>query len=162
MVGWSPFRLPLGPKGYAFTDLPFGVSEAQPLDFHSPYGCSKGVADQYVIDYARIYGLNTCSFRQSCIYGIRQFGIEDQGWVAWFSIAALLGRQITLYGDGWQTRDVLNVKDLAAAYVAAWNNRDAICGQAFNIGGGSSNTLCLRDLLTFLEEELSIQLATIF
>jgi len=160
--GMESVSVSLGSKGYAFTDLPFGVSEAQPLDFHSPYGCSKGVADQYVIDYARIYGLSTCSFRQSCIYGIRQFGIEDQGWVAWFSIAALLGRQITLYGDGWQTRDVLNVKDLAEAYEAAWTNRDRICGQAFNIGGGPSNTLCLRDLLAFLEEELSINICPLF
>jgi CDP-paratose 2-epimerase len=147
-----------GEHGYLFTGLPLGVPETQPLDFHSPYGCSKGVADQYTIDYARIYGLHTCSFRQSCIYGIRQFGIEDQGWVAWFSIAALLNRPITLYGDGWQTRDVLNVKDLARAYEAAWNHRETVSGQAFNIGGGPANTLCLRDLLRFLEEELSITL----
>jgi CDP-paratose 2-epimerase len=145
-----------GDHGYVFQDLPLGVPEHQPLDFHSPYGCSKGVADQYTIDYARIYDLQTCSFRQSCIYGIRQFGIEDQGWVAWFSIAALLGKPITLYGDGWQTRDVLNVQDLARAYEAAWNHRSTVSGQAFNIGGGPSNTLCLRDLLRFLEEELSL------
>ena len=144
--------------GYRFTSLPFGVPESQPLDFHSPYGCSKGVADQYTIDYARIYDLQTCSFRQSCIYGIRQFGIEDQGWVAWFSIAALLGKPITLYGDGWQTRDVLNVQDLTRAYEAAWNHRSSVSGQAFNIGGGPANTLCLRDLLGFLEEELNITL----
>jgi CDP-paratose 2-epimerase len=145
-----------GEHGYRFSALPFGVPETQPLDFHSPYGCSKGVADQYTIDYARIYDLQTCSFRQSCIYGIRQFGIEDQGWVAWFSIAALLGKTITLYGDGWQTRDVLNVADLARAYEAAWEHRASISGQAFNIGGGPANTLCLRDLLGFLEEELGI------
>jgi CDP-paratose 2-epimerase len=145
-----------GEHGYGFAGLPHGVSETQPLDFHSPYGCSKGVADQYTIDYARIYGLHTCSFRQSCIYGIRQFGIEDQGWVAWFSIAALLERPITLYGDGWQTRDVLNVKDLARAYEAAWDRREAVSGQAFNIGGGPANTLCLRDLLGFLEQELGL------
>jgi len=145
-----------GEHGYAFAGMPHGVPETQPLDFHSPYGCSKGVADQYTIDYARIYGLHTCSFRQSCIYGIRQFGIEDQGWVAWFSIAALLGRPITLYGDGWQTRDVLNVKDLARAYEAAWDRKEAVSGQAFNIGGGPANTLCLRDLLGFLEQELDL------
>lgn len=148
--------------GYAFVNLPDGVPEEQPLDFHSPYGCSKGVADQYTIDYARIYDLKTCSFRQSCIYGIRQFGIEDQGWVAWFSIAALLGKPITLYGDGWQTRDVLNVQDLARAYEAAWTHRDQVSGQAFNIGGGPSNTLCLRDLLAFLEEELGIAITPSF
>ena len=147
-----------GEHGYRFADLPLGVPEHQSLDFHSPYGCSKGVADQYTIDYARIYDLQTCSFRQSCIYGIRQFGIEDQGWVAWFSIAALLGKPITLYGDGWQTRDVLNVQDLARAYEAAWNHRSSVSGQAFNIGGGPANTLCLRDLLGFLQEELEITL----
>ena len=151
-----------GEHGYAFRDLPLGVPETQPLDFHSPYGCSKGVADQYTIDYARIYDLQTCCFRQSCIYGIRQFGIEDQGWVAWFSIAALLGKPITLYGDGWQTRDVLNVKDLAAAYEAAWEHRDAVSGQAFNIGGGPAQTLCLRDLLGFLDEELGISITPAF
>lgn len=146
-------------NGYQFSKLPLGVNEEQPLDFHSPYGCSKGVADQYTIDYARIYNLKTCAFRQSCIYGIRQFGIEDQGWVAWFSIASLLGKQITLYGDGWQTRDVLNVEDLAEAYHLAWLNKDRVSGQAFNIGGGHTNTLCLRDLLALLEQELSIQIA---
>ncbi len=85
----------------------FGVSEAQPLDFHSPYGCSKGAADQYVIDYARIYGLKTFVLRQSCIYGEHQFGVEDQGWLAWFTIAAMLGRPLTLYGNGKQVRDAL-------------------------------------------------------
>lgn len=151
-----------GEHGYVFASMPHGVSEEQPLDFHSPYGCSKGVADQYTIDYARIYDLQTCSFRQSCIYGIRQFGIEDQGWVAWFSIAALLGKPITLYGDGWQTRDVLNVQDLACAYEAAWQQRQTISGQAFNIGGGPANTLCLRDLLSFLEDELGTTIQPAF
>ncbi|MEB3199692.1 MAG: GDP-mannose 4,6-dehydratase [Synechococcaceae cyanobacterium] len=156
--GLESVPVSLGPSGWRFQDLPGGIPETQPLDFHSPYGCSKGVADQYTIDYARIYGLQTCSFRQSCIYGTRQFGIEDQGWVAWFSIAALLGRTITLYGDGWQTRDVLDVRDLVLAYEAAWQQRQAISGQAFNIGGGPANTLCLRELLRFLDEELGVQL----
>ena len=98
---------------YEYADLPGGVDEQQPLDCHSPYGCSKGTADQYTLDYSRIYGLKTTSFRQSCIYGTRQFGIEDQGWVAWFTIAAVLGKPITLYGDGKQIRDVLQVDDLA-------------------------------------------------
>lgn len=157
--GMESVPVEMTPHGYRFRDLPSGVPETQPLDFHSPYGCSKGVADQYTIDYARIYDLHTCAFRQSCIYGTRQFGIEDQGWVAWFSIAALLERPITLYGDGWQTRDVLDVRDLARAYEAAWHSRDRISGQAFNIGGGPVNTLCLRDLLRFLEEELAITLS---
>jgi CDP-paratose 2-epimerase len=151
-----------GENGYLFQNLPDGVCEDQPLDFHSPYGCSKGVADQYTIDYARIYDLRTCSFRQSCIYGIRQFGIEDQGWVAWFTIAAILGKSITLYGDGWQTRDVLNVQDLAKAYEAAWLNKEQISGHAFNIGGGRDNTLCLRKLLSYLEEELDVEIAPAF
>lgn len=156
--GMEETSVTLKENGYHFSDLVDGVKESQPLDFHSPYGCSKGVADQYTIDYARIYDLKTCSFRQSCIYGTRQFGIEDQGWVAWFTIAAKLNKPITLYGDGWQTRDVLNVKDLSMAYMAAWKHRNTISGQAFNIGGGPNNTLCLRDLLKFLESELNIDL----
>lgn len=157
--GMEDIPVTLTKSGYKFRDLILGVSEMQPLDFHSPYGCSKGVADQYTIDYARIYDLNTCSFRQSCIYGPRQFGIEDQGWVAWFTIAAKLKKSITLYGDGWQTRDVLNVKDLSSAYLAAWSHRHEISGQAFNIGGGPDNTLCLRDLLNFLESELNLEIS---
>lgn len=94
---------------YDYADLPEGASESQPLDFHSPYGCSKGCGDQYVRDYHRIYGLPTVVFRQSCIYGLRQFGVEDQGWVAWFVIAAITGRPITIYGDGKQVRDILFV-----------------------------------------------------
>jgi CDP-paratose 2-epimerase len=139
---------------YEYRDLRAGVDENRPLDFHSPYGCSKGVADQYTIDYARIYGLNTVSFRQSCIYGSRQFGVEDQGWIAWFAIAAVLGKPITIYGDGKQIRDALHVKDLARAYEAAFENRDRIRGQAFNIGGGPSNTLSLLELVAYLEEDL--------
>jgi CDP-paratose 2-epimerase len=160
--GMEDIPVILQDDGYHFADLNHGVSEKQPLDFHSPYGCSKGVADQYVIDYARIYNLNSCSFRQSCIYGTRQFGIEDQGWVAWFTIAATLKKPITLYGDGWQTRDVLNVKDLALAYKAAWEHRYEISGQAFNIGGGPKNTLCLRDLLRHLEKQLEMQISPQF
>src|SRR5262249_49604157 len=100
---------------YEYRDLPHGVPETQPLDFHSPYGCSKGAADQYVRDYARIYGLATTCFRQSCIYGYRQFGMEDQGWVAWFLIAHALGQPITIFGDGKQTRDILFIDDLVEA-----------------------------------------------
>jgi len=141
---------------YEYEDLPQGVSEDRPLDFHSPYGCSKGVADQYCIDYARIYGLATVSFRQSCIYGTRQFGMEDQGWVAWFTIASVLGKQITIYGNGRQMRDILHVEDLARAYEAAWEHREAVAGQAFNIGGGPSNTISLLELVSYLEEGLGI------
>lgn len=143
---------------YEYRDLPAGVDERQLLDFHSPYGCSKGTADQYAIDYSRIYGLKTVTFRQSCIYGTRQFGIEDQGWVAWFIIAAVLGKTITIYGDGKQIRDVLQVEDLARAYEAAYLHRDRASGQAFNIGGGLGNTLSLLELLGYLEVELGMQI----
>ncbi|MCS7060876.1 MAG: GDP-mannose 4,6-dehydratase [Anaerolineae bacterium] len=128
---------------YRYRDLAQGVSEHQPLDFHSPYGCSKGAGDQYVRDYARIYGLRTVVFRQSCIYGERQFGVEDQGWVAHFVIAAALGRPITIYGDGKQVRDLLYVQDLIDAYDAAWEHIEHASGQVFNIGGGPANTLSI-------------------
>ena len=116
---------------------------SQPLDFHSPYGCSKGAGDQYVRDYARIYGLRTVVFRQSCIYGPRQFGVEDQGWLAWMIIAAVTGRQITIYGDGKQVRDVLHVDDLLDAYDAAVDRIDAAAGQVYNMGGGVDNVLAV-------------------
>src|SRR5262249_39974905 len=139
---------------YEFRDLPHGIAESQPLDFHSPYGCSKGAADQYVRDYARIYGLPTVVFRMSCIYGPRQFGNEDQGWLAHFMIAALTERPITIYGDGKQARDVLFVDDLVRALRLAVEKRDTTVGQVFNIGGGPSNALAVwmefRELLADL------------
>jgi CDP-paratose 2-epimerase len=124
-----------------------GVSEARALDFHSPYGCSKGTADQYVLDYARSYGLRTVVFRMSCIYGPHQFGTEDQGWVAHFLIRAIEGHPIVLYGDGLQVRDVLFVEDLVDAFLAARDRADALAGRAFNIGGGPTNTTSLVELL---------------
>lgn len=136
-------------KRYAFRHLA-GVGTDQPLDFYSPYGCSKGAADQYVRDYARIYGLQTLVFRQSCIYGSRQFGHEDQGWVAWFVIAALLGIPSTIYGTGKQVRDLLWIDDLLDAYWGAW--QAGISGEIFNIGGGPDNTLSLLELLDILKE----------
>jgi len=142
-----------GETSYYYPNLPFGASEAQPLDFHSPYGCSKGAGDQYVRDYHRIYGLPTVVFRQSCIYGPRQFGVEDQGWVAWFVIAAIIGRPITIYGDGKQVRDVLYVEDLLDAYDLALENLSIANGQVYNIGGGSANTLSIwREFGPLLEE----------
>lgn len=137
---------------YQYQSLPTGVSEEHNLDFHSPYGCSKGCADQYVIDYHRIYGLRSIVFRQSCIYGYRQFGAEDQGWVAWFMIATELGRPITIYGDGKQVRDILFIEDLLDAYDAAFAAPDKAAGRAFNIGGGVSNVVSLRELLAFIEQ----------
>jgi CDP-paratose 2-epimerase len=128
---------------YGYAELPYGIPETYPLDFHSPYGCSKGTGDQYVRDYHRIYGLPTVVFRQSCIYGPRQFGVEDQGWLAWFVIAAVVGKQISIYGDGKQVRDVLHVEDLMDAYDSALNHIDSAAGQVFNIGGGPDNTLSI-------------------
>jgi len=137
---------------YIYQNLPSGVDEERNLDFHSPYGCSKGAADQYCRDYFRIYGLRTIVMRQSCIYGYRQFGIEDQGWVAWFCIAAVLGKQITIYGDGKQIRDILFIDDLIKAFDLAYENRDQIGGKVYNIGGGPQNTLSLHELIRHLEE----------
>jgi len=128
---------------FDYKDLPEGASEQQPLDFHSPYGCSKGCGDQYVRDYHRIYGLPTVVFRQSCIYGTRQFGVEDQGWLAWFIIAAATGRPITIYGNGKQVRDVLFIEDLLDAYDAAFQQTDVSSGQIFNIGGGRENSIAV-------------------
>lgn len=126
---------------YRFIDLPMGISEEEPLDFHSPYGCSKGAADQYVRDYARIYGLKTVVFRQSCIYGPHQFGVEDQGWAAHFCIAAMKDRVVRIYGNGKQVRDMLWIDDLVRAYEAAYERADAVAGEIYNIGGGPNNTL---------------------
>jgi CDP-paratose 2-epimerase len=124
-----------------------GISEARPLDFHSPYGCSKGCADQYVLDYARTFGLPAIVFRMSCIYGPHQFGTEDQGWVAHFLIRAMEGNPITLYGDGRQVRDILYVDDLVDAFLLAQQHMGTQRGQAFNIGGGPGNTVSLLELL---------------
>jgi len=126
---------------YSYADLNQGVPESYPLDFHSPYGCSKGSGDQYSRDYFRIYDLKTVVMRQSCIYGPRQFGVEDQGWVAWFAIAAVTGSPITIYGDGKQVRDLLHVEDMISAYESAIDRIDVAAGQVYNIGGGSRNIL---------------------
>jgi CDP-paratose 2-epimerase len=140
---------------YRYRDYPQGIAEDWSLDFHSPYGCSKGAADQYVRDYARIYDLPTVVFRMSCIYGPRQFGTEDQGWVAYFVIASLLGWPITIYGDGKQVRDILFIDDLVRAFDLATEDIQVTAGQAYNIGGGPDNTIAvwrefgevLRDLI---------------
>jgi CDP-paratose 2-epimerase len=139
--GMDDVRLVEKTTRWEYESLPFGAPETQPLDFHSPYGCSKGAGDQYVRDYARIYDLPTVVMRQSAIYGPRQFGVEDQGWMAWMVIAAITGRPITIYGDGKQVRDMLNVYDLIEAYDAAIKNIDKVRGEVFNLGGGSTNTV---------------------
>jgi len=128
---------------YEYIDLPYGMPETYPLDFHSPYGCSKGAGDQYMRDYARIYDLSTVVFRQSSIYGPRQFGIEDQGWMAWLIIAAVIGAPITIYGNGKVVRDMLFVEDLLNAYDASIENINVAAGQVYNIGGGPENTISI-------------------
>ena len=129
-----------------------GIPETRPLDFHTPYGCSKGAADQYVLDYARSFGLPTAVVRMSCIYGERQMGTEDQGWVAHFLIRALEGEPITLYGDGHQVRDILDVRDAVDAYMAALRQIDRIGGRVFNLGGGPGNAVSLRQIVAAIGE----------
>lgn len=140
---------------YGYADYPHGIPESYPLDFHSPYGCSKGAGDQYTIDYARIYGLRTLVFRQSCIYGRRQFGVEDQGWVAHFVIATVMNRPISIYGDGRQVRDLLHVSDLIRAYELGIQKIDELSGQALNVGGGPANTLSIWSEFGSLLAELA-------
>jgi CDP-paratose 2-epimerase len=129
-----------------------GIDERRPLYFCTPYGCSKGGADQYVLDYAKTYGLPTLVFRMSCIYGPHQHGTEDQGWVAHFLIRALAGEPVTVYGDGAQVRDVLHASDLVEAMLRAHADVERLAGTAFNVGGGPSNTLSLLELLKLIEE----------
>ena len=147
---------------YCYANAPFGVSEKMPLDFYSPYGCSKGAADQYILDYSRIYGLKTINFRQSCIYGPRQFGVEDQGWVAHFIISAVLNRPITIYGDGKQVRDVLFISDLVDAFLVAGENIKVTRGKVYNIGGGYSNSISLLEFINLLEDSLGKKIQTRF
>jgi CDP-paratose 2-epimerase len=131
-----------------------GIDEHRALDFHTPYGCSKGAADQYVLDYARSFGLRTAVLRMSCIYGPHQMGTEDQGWVAHFVYRALAEEQIAIYGDGCQVRDVLHVSDAIEAYLAAWRNIGRVAGRAFNLGGGPANAVSLKRILRFIESRL--------
>ncbi len=134
-----------------YESLPYGAGEDQPLDFHSPYGCSKGMADQYVRDYNRIFGIPTVVFRMSCQFGPRQFGNEDQGWVAHFVIAACKGDSINIYGDGKQVRDILYIEDLIQVFLTAFDNIDRVRGSIFNIGGGRTNAISLLELVSMLE-----------
>lgn len=145
------------------TQVPFesndhSVRESQPLDFYSPYGCSKGAADQYVHDYARIFGVPAVVFRMSSIAGPRQFGYEDQGWVAHFIYSALQSKSISVYGTGRQVRDVLAVQDLVGAFAAAYENRDRTAGQVYNIGGGGDNTVSVLGLIELIETALNLRL----
>ncbi|MFH1402729.1 MAG: SDR family NAD(P)-dependent oxidoreductase [Candidatus Altiarchaeota archaeon] len=137
---------------YDYKTLKDGISEEQTLDFHSPYGCSKGAGDQYVRDYARIYGMKNVVFRMSCIYGTRQFGTVDQGWVAHLTKSAITGEPITVYGDGKQVRDILYIDDLVKAFKNASERIKKTRGQVYNIGGGRKNVISLIELISHLEE----------
>jgi len=129
-----------------------GIGEDFALDFHSPYGCSKGAADQYVRDYARVFGMRTAVIRMSCIYGPRQFGTEDQGWIAHFFLQALRGEPITIYGDGYQVRDALHVDDAVAAWLAVLEAIEPGRGEILNLGGGAANSVSLRELLGLMTQ----------
>jgi len=153
--GMDDVRVVEQPTRYAYEDLPMGAAETQPLDFHSPYGCSKGSGDQYVRDYHRIYDLPTVVLRQSCIYGTRQFGVEDQGWVAWFVIAAITGHPISIYGDGKQVRDILFIDDLLDLYDLAIKNIQKSSGQVYNVGGGPDKTIAIWTEFAPLLEKLT-------
>lgn len=153
-----------GAKRYDFADYRSGLPESIPLSFSSPYGCSKGSADQYMLDFNRIYGLKTIVFRHSSMYGGRQFFTVDQGWIGWFCDQAIktksgeLSEPFTISGDGKQVRDVLHADDMVKLYFLAANKIDAIQGEVFNIGGGAENSLSLLELFDILEEELSVKL----
>lgn len=149
---------------YTCPATPYGIAETYPLDFHSPYGCSKGTGDQYTRDYARIYGLRSVVVRQSCIYGDRQFGLEDQGWLAWFMIAALRNYPITIYGNGKQVRDALFIDDLLDCYDAIVEQIEQAAGQTYNIGGGPTNSISIWSefgglLASYLEAPIPVRLA---
>jgi len=149
---------------YTAVDFPKGFPETIPLDFHSPYGCSKGAADQYMLDYHRIFGLNTAVFRHSSMYGGRQFSTFDQGWIGWFVQQALdvkagtLKEPFTISGSGKQVRDVLYSEDMVALYLQAAKDIEAIKGQAFNVGGGMANSLSLLELFAMLQEKVGVTL----
>jgi CDP-paratose 2-epimerase len=143
-------ELVAGPRRYGYRNCS-GITEAQPLDFHSPYGCSKGAADQYVRDYARMFDLPTVVVRMSCIAGARQFGNEDQGWVAHFLYSALMKQPIAIYGDGRQVRDVLCVDDLLRVFEFVRENIETTTGEIYNVGGGAKNTVSLLELMDEIE-----------
>jgi CDP-paratose 2-epimerase len=156
--GLEHYRVVERPTRYEFENLPNGVPETCPLDFHSPYGCSKGAADQYVRDYHRIYGLPSIVLRMSCIYGPHQFGTEDQGWVAHFALTGLRGGRLTIYGDGKQVRDLLYVGDLVDLMSRARDQIKKTAGQLYNVGGGPSHTI---SVWTELEGPLKEALGTL-
>lgn len=152
------FKKNINEKKYLEICHPEGIDESEKLDFISPYGCSKGAADLYCLDYGRVFNMNTVVFRQSCIYGPFQFGVEDQGWIAFFSKQFLSKRSLTIFGNGYQVRDLLYVEDLIDAYQLAINNIKKIKGQAFNIGGGIKNSYSLVQVLDILEKNFGYKI----
>lgn len=152
------------PTRFECIDYPDGFDESTPLSFHSPYGCSKGAADQYMLDYARIYGLKTVVFRHSSMYGGRQYASYDQGWVGWFCQKAIeirrgeLKEPFSISGTGKQVRDVLHAQDMKRLYRAVLTKKDRVKGEVFNIGGGAANSLSLKELFAVLEEHLSLSM----
>ncbi|MBN1233076.1 MAG: GDP-mannose 4,6-dehydratase [Candidatus Coatesbacteria bacterium] len=160
--GMETAKVILDKNRYCYADFPEGISEEWPLDFHSPYGCSKGGADQYFRDYSRIYDLPITVFRMSCIYGIHQFGNEDQGWVAHFARCALTDIPIQIYGDGMQVRDILFINDLVNAFDIATSNPQKSNRKIFNIGGGSKNTISLLELIDMLKSLVNHEISFAF
>src|SRR3989339_500192 len=152
------FKKNLKEKNYLDICHPDGIDENENLDFISPYGCSKGAADLYCLDYGRVFNMNTVVFRQSCIYGPFQFGVEDQGWIAFFSKQFLFNKSLTIYGDGYQIRDLLYVEDLINAYDLAINNIKKVKGKAFNIGGGIKNAYSLLKVINILENNFGYKI----
>ena len=155
-------KVELNKKRYIYKNNIKGIDENHKTDFHSPYGCSKGAADQYVRDYSRMYGINSYVLRQSCIYGTNQYGIEDQGWIAWFVIASLLGKKITVFGDGKQVRDLLYIDDLNRLFEILANNKKKDIDRVYNVGGGLDFSLSILELLEILEKTLQIKIKVNF
>ena len=155
-------KVKLNKKRYIYKNNIKGIDENHKTDFHSPYGCSKGAADQYVRDYSRMYGINSYVLRQSCIYGTNQYGIEDQGWIAWFVIASLLGKKITVFGDGKQVRDLLYIDDLNRLFEILANNKKKDIDRVYNVGGGLDFSLSILELLEILEKTLQIKIKVNF
>jgi len=155
----KPVRLAEMPTRWTFADSEYqdGINENYPLDYEGPYGCSKGIGDAYCIDYARTFGLRTVVFRMSGIYGVGQHPTEDQGWVAWFLRRASEKKPVTIFGDGKQVRDILYITDLLDAFDKVLENIHVAKGQAYNIGGGKTNSISVIELLNFLEENLGIK-----
>jgi len=145
-------------KNYFDVCHPNGIDESENLDFISPYGCSKGAADLYCLDYGRVFNMNTVVFRQSCIYGPFQFGVEDQGWIAFFAKQFLFKKSLTIFGDGYQIRDLLYVEDLINAYELAINNIKKVKGQAFNVGGGIKNAYSLLQVIDILSNNFGYKI----